>query len=424
MHEFVDTRFHRLVLVIVMSAALVLCAGGDVLAQELASDGKTDVTGALQKLIDQTAEKGGAVKLPAGQYLVAGSITIPSGVTLCGVWEAPHHGLWDKGTTIMATRGRGSEKGPALFEMQQSSALRGLTILYPEQDPVDIKPYPWTLHGKGMHVTVENVTLVNSYNGIAMGPESNELHLIRNVFGCVLRRGVLVDRCTDIGRIENVHFNPHYLFRSGYSKIAREGGKGWKEVVDFQKENLEGFIIGKTDWEYILNCFVIFPKYGFRFLDMGNGPGNAVVLNSGSDIGPCAFRIEKVQGHAGVAFTNCQIMSGVEIAETNDGPVKFANCGFWSVKETKTQVDCAGGSLIMTACHFDQWAVADPNAPCILVRGGRLTLNGCDFFRNKKHVLIDEKARSAVIVGNQFRGGARIENRSAGDIQVGFNAGY
>ena len=152
-------------------------------APPVPNDGTTDVTAPLQALIDEAAKTGGEVYLPPGLYLVKGSLLLPTGVTLRGSWQAPHHGAYTKGTTLLTTLGKGSEEGPAFIEMRQSSALRGVTIVHSEQRSDDIQPYPWTIHGEQMHATVENVTLVNSYNGIAMGPKSNELHLIRNVFG-------------------------------------------------------------------------------------------------------------------------------------------------------------------------------------------------------------------------------------------------
>ena len=93
-----------------------------------------------------------------------------------------------------------------MFELGHSTAVRGLTIYYPEQKPADIHPYSWTFHLQGHDNTVENVTLINSCNGIRLGPEGNVRHRIRSVYGCVLRRGIFVDACTDIRRIDNVQF--------------------------------------------------------------------------------------------------------------------------------------------------------------------------------------------------------------------------
>jgi len=104
----------------------------------------------------------------------------------------------------MATGGRDREDGPALFEMGDSTSVSGLTIYYPEQKASDIHPYAWTFHLKKDDNTVENVTLINSYDAILVGggPDWNVRHRIRSVYGCALRRGILVNGCSDVGRIE------------------------------------------------------------------------------------------------------------------------------------------------------------------------------------------------------------------------------
>lgn len=113
------------------------------------------------------------------------------------------------GTVILATGGRDKEDGPALFELGNSATVQGLTVFYPEQKLDAVHPYAWTFHLQGGDNTVENVTLINSYNGIRIGPEPNVRHRIRSVSGCVLRRGIWLDNCTDIGRIENVQWHCH-----------------------------------------------------------------------------------------------------------------------------------------------------------------------------------------------------------------------
>src|SRR6185437_12491549 len=146
---------------------------------------------------------GGDVNLPPGVYLIAGHLAVPTGVVVQGSWEEPHHGAWEKGTTLLLTGGRGQEDGPAAITLEQSSAVRGLTMVWPEETAANIAPYPWAIHGVGMHNTIENVTFLNAYQGIKIGQPSSELHLIRNVFGCVLRRGIFIDSTTDVGRVEN-----------------------------------------------------------------------------------------------------------------------------------------------------------------------------------------------------------------------------
>jgi len=84
-----------------------------------------------------------------------------------------------------------------------------------------------------------------------LGTRWNELHLVRNVFACPLNLGVDIDQCTDIGRIENVHFNPNFRTR-----MALKPGYPVGDLEAYLEKNLVGFKIGKTDWEFIANCIL------------------------------------------------------------------------------------------------------------------------------------------------------------------------
>jgi len=178
----------------------------------VAGDGVTDDTAAIQAALDQTGQSGGEVVLAPGRYLIKGSLTVPTGVALRGSWDAPHHGAWDKGTTLLLTGGRGQENGPAAITLLQSSAVRGLTMAWPDEKPDNIVPYPWAIHGYGMHNTVEDVTFINAYQGIKIGQPGSELHLIRNVFGCVLRRGIFIDSTK--ARVRHTRLTSMIFFRT------------------------------------------------------------------------------------------------------------------------------------------------------------------------------------------------------------------
>ena len=205
------------------------------------ADGKTDDTASFQAALDAAAAKGGIAFAPAGTYLIAGSLSVPQGVMLRGVWDAPHHADIGKGTILYATGNKGTEDGPPLILLHQSSGVRGLTIFYPEQDGQSIQPYPWCIQGMGMHGSVINVTLVNPYKGIDFGTHPNELHFISGVFGQPLKIGIFVDKCTDIGRIENVHFNPHAWARADYPTA------NW-DTIEYLKKKL--LAEGKTEPRY------------------------------------------------------------------------------------------------------------------------------------------------------------------------------
>lgn len=387
------------------------------------ADGKTDDTAAFQKALDSAADKGGIVLVPAGTYLIAGSLNVPQGVTLRGVWEAPHHADIGKGTVIYATGGAGDENGAPLISLNQSSCVKGITFFYPKQDIDNVTPYPWTIRGSGMHCSVIDVTLVNSYKGIDFGTNWNELHYVSNVFGCPLKVGIYVNQTTDIGRIENVHFNPHSWGRAAFPN-APTGAK-WQKLVDYLPKNLIGFEIGKTDWEYMNNCFVIFPKIGYHFVATPQGEPNAVLTQCGSDICPVAVQVDASQGHAGVAFSNSQFMATVVVGPNNNGPVKFSNCGFWPIDSTDNQAVIEGkGTVTFTSCHFSGWANKDPKAAAILLKSGSLIVNGCEFAApGKNQIELGPSTHSAAIFGCQFKGGEHIVNNApaTAKVQTGLN---
>jgi len=304
-------------------------------------DGVADDTAALQAALDAAATEGPVCLAPAGKYRVDGALTVPPGVTFRGASEGVPHSEHPIGTVLLAYGGRGEADGEPLVTLKASGVIRNMTIHYPEQTIPGVEAYPWTIRADGELCQVYDMCLTNPYQALDFGTNWNELHTVRNVFACPLKTGVYVDQCTDIGRIENVHFNPNF-----WTRMALEPGYPGGDIKAYLEQNLVGFKIGKTDWEYITNCFVIFPLIGFHFNDFGHGPGNTVLTQSGSDIGPLAVRVDAVQPHSGVQFVNGQFMGTIEVGESNTGPVKLSNCGFWTVPETKMQIDKRGPSTL------------------------------------------------------------------------------
>jgi len=383
-------------------------------------DGIFDNTRALQAALNAAHDEGPMCHLPPGHYRLNGALVIPPGVTLAGSSGGVPHSEHPIGTVLLAYGGRGQADGTPLITLKPNATVCRLVIHYPEQTFPDIAPYPWAIQGDGEMCQVVDVTLTNPYQALDFGTKWNELHIIRNVFACPLKIGVYIDQCTDIGRVENVHFNPNFWTRMALE--PRFPGQHQKLYAYLQK-NLVGFKIGKTDWEYITNSFVIFPVIGFHFDDFGHGTGNAVITQSGADITPLAVRVDKVQNHAGVQFVNGQFMGTIVVGENNRGPVKLANCGFWGVPETQEHVVKSGpGTLMLTSCHFTGWDNKGTGKPCIRADGGRLVVNGCEFLDGgKRQVVLEKGLVAAAITGCLLRGEGGIVNDSEGDVQVGLN---
>ena len=374
-------------------------------------DGVADDTAAIQRAIDAAAKLGGIVSLPPGRFLVAGSLTVPAGVTVRGVNTRPLYIEPAVGTIILATNGRDNEAAPALFELR-SGAVEGLTVYYPEQKPTDIHPYPWTFHCAGGDDTIQEVTLINSYNGIRTGPEPNVRHLIRNVFGCVLRRGILVDACSDIGRIENLQFHCHYWSSPAF-------GGAWDPVYQYMWKNLEAFIFARTDWEYVLNTFVFPTRIGYHFIETERGACNGQFVGIGSDASEYCVVVDAIQ-YMGLLITNGQFVSfngenPVEIVvnPTCRGSVRLANCAFWG--PAKQVAVLKGQSFVsFDNCFISDWGKDDPNAPGLEVQAGRIQVRGCSFLSDRPAVHLGPEVEHAVITGNNGNHGVRVINEAGG----------
>ena len=404
-----------------------LCASAAALAADLnvrdfgaAGDGRTDDTAAIQKALDAAGKIGARVDVPGGRYVVRGHLDIPQAVTLRGTFEAPartqsNEGTLakEKGSILLAYEGRGDENATPFITLHDDSHVRGLIIFYPEQnDESAIVPYPWTIRGIGDNSTITAMLIVNPYNAVDLGNQPCGRHYVNGLYAQALHTGLFIDKCFDVGRVENVHFWPFW--------------KDNKTLEAYQNKNATAFLIGRTDWEYMSNCFSIWYGVGYHFVANKDGPGNAVLVNCGADIAPLAVKVDQVQAHAGVSFVNGQFMSGVEGGANNAGPVKFTACGFWGTPATSWHVNVRGrGTVTLDACHFTGWAQSDKSAPCILAAEGGLTVNACEFLEggDKAHIELREGVESAIVVGNRFRAPARIQNASKGDVQVGLNTG-
>jgi hypothetical protein len=389
-------------------------------------DGVADDTTALQAALNHAQKNRSVCYVPAGHYRLNGSLVVPPGVTLCGTGQGVIHPQYPTGTVLLAYAGKGNPNGRPLITLQYGATLTKVTIHYPEQQvPPNVIPFPWTIQAQGQLCQVIDVVLTNPYNAIDFGTYPNELHVARNIFGCPLNIGIYINQCYDVGRIENVHFNPNFWKRMALEPPLPTGPDPAKAdayqneiLMPYLAEHLIGFKIGKTDWEYMTNCFVIFAKIGFLFDDFGHGPGNALITQSGSDIGSPAVRVNKTQPHAGVQFVNCQFMSLIEVGPDNAGPLKLSNCGFWPIKTTAEQVVKSGpGTLILNSCHFSDWDMQKQGLPCIRINGGRASITACEFMADKPAILLEPNTTAATISACLFRNDKAIVNKSAATVE-------
>jgi len=385
-------------------------------------DGKTDDTAAFQKALDAAGKAGGGVvTVGVGQYLFAGSLNVPAAVTLKGIWESvpAHNGIRDQGlpkptddgTTFLVTGNAGKEDAPPFITLNHNSTLKGVIIYYPNQNPAEEpQPYPWAIAMRGKNPAVLAVELLNPYNGI--DATQNERHLIRDVQGQPLRRGILVDAIFDIGRIENVHFNPWWSLQP--------------KVRDWQMKHGEAFIFGRSDWQYVFNTFCFGYNVGYKFIATQSGVCNGNFLGIGADDCATALQVDQA-APMGLLISNGEFVSFhgpdptmVRVDAKHSGSVRFVNCSFWGPCNQIAKI--AGSGLVgFSDCTFVQWDRNKEDRAALQADGGTVLIRGCEFQQDRPQISLGPKVSRAVVTGNILKGATRISNHSNGNVVIEAN---
>jgi len=261
-------------------------------------DGKADDTKAFQKALDDVgAAGGGIVFVPTGIYLIATHLTVPGGTALVGVGRAPEtYSPKAPGSTLLALEGAGSREGtPFITLLGPDSTLEGITVFYPNQivseKPV---PYPWTVRGGGggENVSIINVLLTNPYQGVDFATNSTARHFVRGLYGQPLFKGIWVDQCYDIGRIQDVHFWPFW---------SQD-----KRIVDFTTTNGTAYIFQRTDWEVVEDIFCWGYHVGIEFSASTKGGMNGQMTDIDLDNVDIGLDVNATQPYA-VHISNLNI---------------------------------------------------------------------------------------------------------------------
>ncbi|MCS6777377.1 MAG: glycoside hydrolase family 55 protein [Chthonomonadaceae bacterium] len=379
-------------------------------------DGTTDDTAAFQQALDRAGQAGGGVvEVPAGRYRIQGHLVIPANVTLQGTFRSapmPHRDASGQltGTVLLAYAGRGSEQGAPFIRLAgNNAALAGVVIAYPEWKQTDVPPVPYPpciLSENTENVSVQDCLLLNPYEGIRLVRAHR--HLVRNVTGYPIKRGLYVDECYDIGRIENVHYWPFgviYKPEDPYCKWINTQGVA--------------FEFARTDWHYVANTFCFGYGVGYKFSESKAGSTNGNFLGIGADSCERAVLVEQAQP-PGLLITNGEFVGRwssqeavcVEVGPRVVGKVSLTNCSFWGPIDRCVWMRAQPGQLTLNACHFVQWDVRAGGSPALQLDAGRVIVQGCTFQHEGVCAQIGAQVVSAVLTGNQATGGFRVENRA------------
>ena len=289
------------------------------------------------------------------------------------------------------------------IEMREGTGVTNLSIWYPEQDIDDVKPYPWTLfQTSGDCATVENVTLVNTYNGFYSAP--SELHYVLNSYITALNTGVEVHVCTDIGRIENVRINPKYWANSGLP-----GSPSLAKVTKYTKANGTGFQMHRSDWEYVSYLYISGYKTGMW---VGREPGYSDTPNAQLyeiHIENCANGLY-VQG---VNPYGLLISNSTFKADKDDNAVYFFEDFRTSVQFNGVDFnghivsDGSDGVISFESCTFDKY-----NDYALQINNGNVLLSQSEFKQPANHVYLGTNTNTLKSVNSGYNRKLEIKNDS------------
>jgi hypothetical protein len=389
--------------------------------------GQADCTAAIQAELNRAAKNGGTVRVPAGVYAVKGTLTIPANVTLEGetafVNTLRRSGkpiTEMKGSILLAYAGRGQEKGTPFVTLDgDNSAIKGVTIFYPESDKTTVPPVPYppciASREHMENVAVIDCLLVNPYTGLRF--KNTHRFFVRNVMGYPIRLGLYVDFCADISRIENVHFWP---FDTDYKP----------ENPYCQWINLNGvaFEFGRTDWQYVRDTFCFGYGIGYHFIDEGTGGCNGSFTTIGADCCRRALVADQIQPY-GLQIVNGEFVGrwagqdavAVDINAKAEGKISLVNCNFWGPLDRAIWMKAPKSQVTAIGCNFNQWDVAKKGSPAVQLDQGKAIVQGSTFGEGKLHIAVAKDVKSAIISGNQAEGGVAIENHAGDKTQQSLN---
>ncbi len=288
--------------------------------------------------------------------------------------------------------------------------LEGVSIFYPGQklDPPPT-PYPYTVYMHGNNPTVQNVELLNPYNGIKI--EKGGRQNVRDVCGQPLHIGLFVDQAGDCCRLENVHWNPYWTYESPLSR--------------WQLDNGIGFIFGRTDGQYALNTFCFNYDIGYKFIRTSTGVAYGNFSGANAELCHACVYVEDCCTWS-ILFSNCgyalldpprSVM--VRVGDRNRGTVRFSNCAFWGPTDRCALIEGDDiGVVAFANCSFDEWPAnrAMPREerwkrdPCIAALGGTVMIRGCEFRDHKPQVYLGPNLRGAIVSDNAMHWPVDIRN--------------
>ncbi len=247
--------------------------------------GKTDASVAVQNKLNEAAETGGIVYLPAGLYRFENPVTVPAGVEFRGSSSVATRCQSENssGTLILSYYGFGESDKPLITLGGNASGISGIRIDYPLNNPVDnsgkyIKTTP-VIYSEYDDVYIINCALTLASCGIKL--QNSDGAFVKKVIGCCFESMFDLTDCNNTF-IEGCLQNANTLPRNGYATLG---------IPRLTEDKLFDYVFIPitriyTDYIRLNSCnnvtvFNTFIYGGKSFLNSVNS--NAVFVNTGHD---------------------------------------------------------------------------------------------------------------------------------------------
>ncbi len=278
------------------------------------ADGVTDDTAAFQAaLAAAAANGGGTVWVPAGSYRLDGTLTVPGGVELRGIFDTPHD-TKVKGSLLNVHAGRNNAAGTPFIQLEGGAGVRGLTFHYPAQvyDAADsvnfgMVPYPFLLRGLGPDVCAINLSATIPYQLLDLATHRCDRHFVDYIFATALKTGIDVGAGAVDGRIHNCQLNPSAYTHAGayYESIPFNTAADihrilWRDATPYRFGHVTGEVLHQN--------FVFGGWRGFHLVREGGLGPSGHCLGMGVDQCTNAMQIDAV-GSGDLAPINSQIVT-------------------------------------------------------------------------------------------------------------------
>lgn len=183
--------------------------------------GTTDSTSAIQNALDAAnANGGGIVYLPAGRYIVKGSLTVGKGTMLLG---SAYYNLVSntRGSIVFAY----SNTKELITLSGQKSGVVGITVVYPENGITNAQytkepaVYPYTVKCTASNIYVKNLGLIATSRGVLF--ENADNFIVDRIAMTAWHTGIKVVN-SDNGYIHGVHTNATHAISFAGDKLCTD----------------------------------------------------------------------------------------------------------------------------------------------------------------------------------------------------------